>query len=76
MTLTKNRPVIRVKIRMRRKVKRMNPYTFMGCLIGVPKVGDVRQFPIAADTTDVNHVDVTVRSKYYEWNPDFNMLRV
>ncbi len=54
----------------------MNPYSFMGCMIFFPQVDTNDQIPVAGDTTNVNHVRVDMRARYYEWNGEFNMKRV
>ncbi len=74
--LTKDRPYREFKLFIHPKNKFMNPYSFMGCLIDLPKVDTDRQIAVAGDTTDVNHVRVDIRARFYEWNGQFNMKRV
>ncbi len=76
MSLTRNRPEIRLRIRMRSKAKRMNPFTFLGVLVHVPSVGTHDQHHVAADTTNISHVNVGITTRYNEWNQDFNFKKV
>ncbi len=71
--LTKDKPYRTFFIKLRGKVKRMNPYTQMSVLVVVPQVDNLDQYPIAADTTNVSHVSVTAYNRYNEWHQDFNM---
>ncbi len=76
LTLSEKRPVITVRLKIRRKTKYMNPYTFMGVLIDLPQSGAVHQLPIATDTTDIQHLGVNMTVRYNEWNDQFNFKRV
>ncbi len=76
ITLTENKPVVKVRIKIRRKSKFMNPYTFMGVLIDLPQSGSYKQIPIATDTTDIQHLSVDVTTRYNEWNDQFDFARV
>ncbi len=75
-TLTKDKPIRKFKLFIHPKNKFMNPYSFMGCMIIIPGVDNVYQIPVAADTTDLNHVRIDMQARYYEWNGQFNMKRV
>ncbi len=75
-TLTRDRPVHMVKIKLSSKNKAMNQFNFFGVLTGVPGVGNFSQIPVAGDTTNVNHVSVQVRTRYNEWQQGFNMEQV
>lgn len=72
-TLTRQRPVIEIRIKHRSSVKRMNPYTFFGVITGVPKIDNDDQIPISTETTNVSHVHVDFRCRYSEWNQGFDM---
>ncbi len=76
MTLTKRRPVARVRIRMRPKTKRMVPFSFFGILVYVPKGGNQHQLVSVADTSNVTHVYAKLSTRYNEWHQDFNFRRV
>ncbi len=77
LTLTPNRPVAKIKIRLRSSVKRMNPYTFFGVFIEVPDVGSSDQYAMEADVTaDALHVYTDVFCRYNEWNQDFDFRKV
>ncbi len=76
ITLTKNRPTVKINIRIRPKVKRMNPYTFFGVLINLPIIESVDQIGLAADVTDIDHVEVNMKVRYNEWNQNFNFQKV
>lgn len=75
-TLTRNRPTKNINIRIRPKVKRLNPFTFLGLLVFVPGADDVHQIPVAGDTTNVSHIEVALRCRYNEWNGGFDMEKV
>jgi len=76
VTLTKNRPTATVRIHQRPATKRINPYTFLGCLIHLP-IGDSHsQLFASGDTTDISHVLVTSRVRYNEWNQEYDFGRV
>ncbi len=74
--LTKDRPHRKIRIRLRRKVKAMNKFTFFGCMTTVPAAGGLHQFAVVGDTTNVNHVRVDWQVRFNEWNHDFNNKRV
>ncbi len=76
ITLTKNRPVKEITLRLRGKVRRMNDKTFFGVLVYVPKAGNAQQLMAASDTTDVTHVYAIIRNRYNEWNSEFNHKKV
>ncbi len=75
-TLTQQNPVKRIRIRFSSKAKRMNPYTFFGVLLNLPKAGDGNQLPIATDTTNVQQISVMMRCRYNEWNENFDFSKV
>ncbi len=75
-TLSRNRPIANIKIKLRSKVKRMNPYTFFGVMTFVPQVDSYEQIPTSGDTTNIPHVAVSSETRYYEWNQDFDFGRV
>ncbi len=75
MTLTKNRPVANIKIRLRPKTKRMVPYSFFGLLVHVPRGGQQHQLVSAADTTNITHVYAKLTCRYNEWNQNFDFAR-
>ncbi len=73
ITLTQNRPVAKVSIRIDSKTKRMNEFAFFGVLIHVPILGSLFQLPGAGDiTAATNYVSVDAMCRYNEWNHDFN----
>ncbi len=76
VTLTRDRPVRKFKIRMRSRTKRMNPYTFFGVLVYCPKNNTDYQFTEAGDTTDLNHVRTHFIVRYNEWNQSFDFDKV
>jgi hypothetical protein len=76
ITLTKDKPMIKLKISLRSKSKRMNPYTFFGLLTTVPASDNQMQTTVGADVTNINHVSVSVSVRFNEWNQDFNMKKV
>ncbi len=75
-TLTRSKPVKRIKIFIKAKVKRMNPYTFCGLLTIVPKVDTPDQYAISGETTNVNHVKVDINTRFNEWNQDYDFGKV
>ncbi len=74
--LTEHKPTKTIKLRIRRKTKHMNPYTFSGVMVGVPAAGTVEQHHAIADTTAIDHVNVVANVRYQEWNQNFNFKRV
>ncbi len=76
ITLTKNRPVYKTRIFIRPKSKRMVPYSFFGCHIGIIKSDAAQSYTAIGDTTDITHVYVNCRIRYLEWNSEFDMARV
>ncbi len=76
LTLTKLKPMARIKIHIRTKTKRMNPYTFMGCIISCLYADSAQQIPPKSDLTAVDHVNVNFVTRYNEWNQGFDMDRV
>ncbi len=53
-------------------VKRMNPFTFCGILINLPQSGTAEQLFEANDVTDIGHLDIRLRIRFDEWNPNFD----
>lgn len=74
--LTKNHPYTTFNIKIRGKIKRMNPYTYFGVLILTPRVDSEYQIPIGTDTTAIAHVQTKVTSRYNEWHQNFNMEKL
>ncbi len=74
--LTRQRPVKSILIRIRRKAKAMNPYTFFGCLVGCPNGDTNEQLFALNDVTSGGHLNVHFSFRYNEWNPDFNFKKV
>lgn len=74
--LTKERPVRRVKINIKRKAKKMNPYTQLAVLCYYPQVGTHEQIHWAGETSNVEHVTTHFQCRFNEWNQDFDMGRV
>ncbi len=72
-TLSRNKPSVKIKIRMRPKTKRMVPYSFFGVLVYVPIAGNAKQNMAIGDTTDITHVYARMHIRYNEWNQDFDM---
>ncbi len=72
ITLTKNRPHVRIRVRLNSKVKRMNPYTTCVILVGSPAAGTHDQIPIPADTSAISHIAFTATTRYLEWHQNFN----
>lgn len=56
-------------------VKRGNQYTFCGILFHLPQAGAGRQATLAADVTDIKHVDIAVNGRFDEWNNQFDQAR-
>ncbi len=76
LTLTPQRPVRTIKLKLRGKVKRMNDKTFYGVLVFMPSSGGSNQLMPVSDTTDVVHVTAVIRTRFNEWNSEFNMKKV
>ncbi len=75
-TLTRQRPVHIINIKLRSSAKFMNPFALMAVLFGVPKSGTAEQIHVASDTTNINHVNVNLRFRYNEWHQGFYHLKV
>ncbi len=76
-TLTPNKPVATIDIRIRSSVKRMNEYTFFGVMIGCPVVDTADQIPVTADiTAATRYVFCDWQIRFNEWNEDFYMKMV
>ncbi len=71
-TLTKDRPSQTIRFFQNEATKYMNPYAFLGLLITVPTNASPHQWGKPGDTTDVNHLEVSYRYRYNEWNHEFN----
>ncbi len=74
-TLTQQHPIHKFRMKLNSKIKRANEYMFGGLLIGVPAAGAYNQIPLAADTTNVTHVQCRYAQRYLEWNENFNNVR-
>lgn len=75
ITLTQNNPTRVVKIRQKSSTKASNPYMYSGVLIYIPKVGSKYQIPCADEATAINHINVETRTRFLEWNDNFNHER-
>ncbi len=76
-TLDANHPSRKFNIFIRPKVKRMNKFTYFGVLIHVPIHSDRDQHVATGDiTAATQYVTCTSRSRYSEWNQDFNSRKV
>ncbi len=73
--LTRNRPTRKIMLTLRSKNKFMNPYSFFGVRVMVPQCDTPYQIPQAGETTNVAHVYATVRTRYNEWNENFDFAR-
>ncbi len=76
LTLTRNRPYIKIRTKLASKTKAMNPFTFFGLMVYVPEVGSQYQIPVAGDTTNISHVGCIIHNRYNEWNQGFDMEKV
>ncbi len=76
-TLSANNPTRNFDIRIRPKVKRMNKFTYFGVLVHVPIHSTMDQIVNTGDiTAATQYVSVHMRSRYSEWNQDFNSRKV
>lgn len=67
---------VRRRFKLTPRVKRMNPYTFMGVLIYVPDTAFRWQVGSTGDTTNIDHLNVAMKTRYNEWNDNFDHTRV
>lgn len=74
-TKNKGGGAFQFKLRLPSKTKAINPYTFLGFIIYIPKCGLESKYNQAGDTTDIDHVTVDFRCRYNEWNDGFNFER-
>lgn len=63
------------KLRLPSSTKAINPYTFLGFIIYIPKLGLESNFGEPADTTNIDHIQVDFRCRFNEWNDSFNFER-
>ncbi len=49
-------------------VKFMNHYAFCGILFHLPQVGQIDQYGLAADTTNIPHINISGKIRFPEWN--------
>ncbi len=77
-TLTRRRPVIKYRVKIRPKVKRMNEYTFLGVnIIGQAQNSDYQHGVDVRDFGDsTQYVDVDWQIRYLEWNDLFDHGKV
>ncbi len=76
--LTRNKPFLKYRLRIRPNVKRMNPFTFFGLLIHAESSGGSNQpHVITRDfVAATQYMDVDYDIRYNEWNQEFNMSKV
>ncbi len=72
--MSRNKPFIKYRLKIRPNVKRMNPFTFFGLMIVAPASGTVQQpHTITRDfVAATQYLDVDYDVRYNEWNQDFN----
>lgn len=75
-TLSRQRNHMDIKIRLRSKVKFMNPHAFQGLIVVLPQVGTHEQYAVAGDTTVIPHLNCTLHTRFNEWNQEFDMRKV
>ncbi len=75
MTLTRDKPKRIIKFMQKPNTKSMNPYTFLGHMIYLPLVGTKYSHGHASDMTNINHIEVTYRNRFLEWNDNFQHQR-
>ncbi len=76
--LTRQRPFLKYRVRIRPNVKRMNPFTFFGLLVHAVVVGSTEQpHTLTRDlVAATQYMDVDYEIRYNEWNQEFNMSKV
>jgi len=76
--LTRNRPFLKYRVKIRPNVKRMNPFTFFGLLIlGPGASGTDQPHVLTRDfTAATQYMDCDFDVRYNEWNQEFNMSKV
>lgn len=67
--------ILRVNVRARSKSKRMNPYTAFGAIVHLPLESESNSLQMNGELTNINHLNVTAKYRYNEWNPNFNFMR-
>ncbi len=75
-TLTRQKPFKKFMISLPSKCKAINEYTQLSLLTHVPAAGTHEQYHIATDTTNITHVNVDVKIRYYEWHQGFNFEKL
>ncbi len=76
IVLTRDRPHVKIKMRLRGKTKRANPYMYFGCLFNLPQVDTAQQFAVSGDTTAISHLSINAHTRYNEWQQGFDFDRV
>ncbi len=75
--LTRNRPFIKYRLKIRPNVKRMNPFTFFGLLVHAPLQGISQPHVLTRDfVAATQYIDCDFSIRYNEWNQDFNFKKV
>ncbi len=72
LTLTKDRPFKEIRINMKRKAKRLNPYTQLALIVYIPVASSTYQYHLTTDTTAIPHVEATFQMRFNEWNQEFD----
>lgn len=67
--------IVRMSIRLKSKAKRMNEYTSFHVGVIVPAADTIQQPVFSTDLSASDHIDVTLTSRYNEWNDFFNPMR-
>ncbi len=75
-TMTPHNPVRTFNLKIKRKVKSMNPYTFYGVMVYLPSVGGHYQYMVTGETTAIPHLYVDYQDNFFEWNRGFDMEKV
>ena len=53
----------------------MNPYTYFGVLVVVPKVDTEYQIPDSFMTSATNHLTIDFAYRWLEWNENFDFAK-
>ncbi len=69
--LTKTRPTVEVNIKMRNKIKAVNPYMLFGVMVQMIFDDNAHQLVTSDECTDLDHVYVNFRYRFNEWNGAF-----
>ncbi len=75
--LTEERPFVKIRIHNKSSTKKMNEYAYLGLRVILPEIASVYQPQmISLITADTSSISCDSRTRYLEYNENFNFSRV